>query len=169
MTLSEHPKMIVRGFERATLLAAGLVVLILYASFRNWRDMAVAAVPLIMGSIWMLGSMKPLGQYFNHANMVVLPLLLGLGVDAGVHIMVRYRQSAEDHGGVADIDEMLTSTGGAVLVASMTTIFGFAVMMIAKYRGMVSLGIIMSWGMSATLLLTLMIIPAILLLLKRAR
>ncbi len=169
MTLSEHPKMIVRGFQRSTMLAAGLVIIILFVSFRSFRDMAIAAVPLVMGSIWMLGAMKPLGQAFNHANMVVLPLLLGLGVDAGVHLMVRYRQSAADHDGVADIDEMLLSTGGAVLIASLTTIFGFAVMMIAKYRGMVSLGVIMSWGMSATLLLTLIIIPAILILIRRAK
>jgi predicted RND superfamily exporter protein len=169
MTLSEHPKMIVRGFQRATALAALLVIIILFLSFRNFRDMAVASVPLVMGAIWMLGIMGPAHLYFNHANMVVLPLLLGLGVDAGVHIMVRYRQSAEEHGGVADIDEMLTSTGGAVVTASLTTIFGFAVMILAKYRGMVTLGIIMSFGMSATLALTLAVVPAILILLKRAR
>lgn len=169
MTLSEHPRMIVEGFRNSTLVAAGLVLVILFVSFRRFTDMAVAAVPLVMGAIWMLGSMGPLDVSFNHANMVVLPLLLGLGVDAGVHIMVRYRQSAADHGGVADIDEMLTSTGGAVFVASMTTIFGFAVMVIANYRGMVKLGVIMTVGMSATLALTLIIIPAILILLKRAR
>lgn len=169
MTLSEHPRMIVEGFRNSTIVAAGLVLVILFVSFRRLTDMAVAAVPLAMGAIWMLGSMGPLDVSFNHANMVVLPLLLGLGVDAGVHIMVRYRQSAADHGGVADIDEMLTSTGGAVFVASMTTIFGFAVMVIANYRGMVKLGVIMTVGMSATLALTLIIIPAILILLKKAR
>jgi predicted RND superfamily exporter protein len=122
-----------------------------------------------MGAIWMLGSMGPLHVSFNHANMVVLPLLLGLGVDSGVHLMVRFKQSAADHGGVADIDEMLTSTGGAVFVASMTTIFGFAVMIIADYQGMVKLGVIMTVGMSATLALTLLVVPAILILLKRAK
>lgn len=169
LTLSEHPRMIVSGFRNATLLAAGLVLVILFVSFRNLRDMAVAAVPLAMGAIWMLGSMGPLHVSFNHANMVVLPLLLGLGVDSGVHLMVRFKQSAADHGGVADIDEMLTSTGGAVFVASMTTIFGFAVMIIADYQGMVKLGVIMTVGMSATLALTLLVVPAILILLKRAK
>lgn len=169
LTLSEHPKMIVEGFRNATLLAAGLVLVILFVSFRNLRDMAVAAVPLVMGAIWMLGSMGPLHVAFNHANMVVLPLLLGLGVDSGVHLMVRYKQSAADHGGVANVDEIMTSTGGGVFIASLTTIFGFAVMIIADYGGMVKLGVIMTVGMTATLVLTLLIIPAILILLKRAR
>lgn len=169
ITLSEHPHMIVRGFEWATALAALLVVVVLFFAFRNARDMIVAAVPLVMGSIMMLGSMPLLGLHFNHANMVVLPLLLGLGVDAGVHIMIRWRQSAEEHGGVADLEEMMVGTGSGVAVASLTTVFGFGVMLFAKYRAMFQLGLIMTIGMSATVVLSLAVIPAILFLQKRAR
>jgi predicted RND superfamily exporter protein len=169
MTLSEHPKMIVRGFERATLLAAALVVVVLFFAFRNLKDMLVAAVPLVMGSICMLGAMPLLGLHFNHANMVVLPLLLGLGVDAGVHIMIRWRQSAEERGGVGELDEMMVGTGTGVFIASLTTIFGFGVMLFADYRAMFSLGLIMSIGMTITVGLSLVVIPAILLLQKRAR
>ena len=169
ITLSEHPKMIVRGFEWATALAALLVVVVLFVAFRNARDMFVGAVPLLMGSIIMLGAMPLLGLHFNHANMVVLPLLLGLGVDAGVHIMIRARQSADDRGGVADLDEMMVGTGSGVAVASMTTVFGFGVMLFAKYRAMFQLGVIMTIGMSVTVILSLAVIPAILILQKRAR
>lgn len=169
MTLSEHPKMIVRGFERATALAAAFVVIVLWIAFRNLKDMIVAGVPLVMGSICMLGAMPLLGLHFNHANMVVLPLLLGLGVDAGVHIMIRWRQSALENGGVGDLEDMMVGTGTGVFIASLTTIFGFGVMIFADYRAMFSLGLIMSIGMTITVAMSLVVIPAILILQKRAR
>lgn len=168
-TLAEHPKLIVKGFQRATILASVLVLLILGISFRRVSDVAVAAVPLAMASVWMLGAMPLLGMHFNHANMVVLPLLLGLGVEAGAHIMSRYRQSAAEHQGVANLDDVLGSTGSAVFVAVVTTIFGFSVMMLAQYRAMFGLGLIMTIGMSATLALSLLVLPAVLVLLKRAK
>jgi len=169
MTLYEHPKMIVGGFEKATALAAFLVIVVLFIAFRKPKDMFVAGVPLVMGSICMLGSMKLLGLHFNHADMVVLPLLLGLGVDAGVHIMVRWRQSAAEHGGVGDLEEMMIGTGAGVFIASLTTIFGFGVMLFAQYRAIYDLGLIMTIGMSVTVALSLAVIPAILVLQGRAR
>jgi hypothetical protein len=169
MTIDEHPKLIVRGFQRSSLLAAVFVIVILGVSFRRGFDVAVACAPLAMGAVWMLGSMQPLGLTFNHANMVVLPLLLGLGVEASAHIVQRYRESARIHDGVADLDEVLAGTGSAVFIAAMTTVFGFSVMMFANYRAMFSLGLIMTIGMTATLALSLVVLPALLFLLKRAK
>jgi predicted RND superfamily exporter protein len=168
-TLAEHPKMIVRGFERATLLAAILVVVILAVSFRRVSDVLVAGFPLVLGTLIMLGAIPLMGLDFNHANMVVLPLLLGLGVDAAAHIMSRFRQSQDEHGGVASLDDMLAGTGSAVFVAALTTVWGFSVMMLAEYRAMFGMGLIMTVGMSATLILSLVTLPATLVLLKKAK
>jgi predicted RND superfamily exporter protein len=167
-TLAEHPTMIVSGFARATVLACVLVLVILFVSFRRPSDVAIAVVPLVLGTIWMVGSMAPLDLQLNHANIVVLPLLLGLGVDASAHIMARYQQSREEHGGVAKIDDMLANTGGAVFVAGLTTVFGFSAMMLADYRAMFSLGLLMTIGMSATFAMSLVVLPALLVLLRRA-
>lgn len=167
-TLGEHPKLIIKGFERATILAGILVLVILGISFRRPVDVFAAALPLILASVWMLGMMPILNLQFNHANMVVLPLLLGLGVEAGAHIMSSYKQSCELHGGKAKLQDMLGSTGSAVFVAVLTTIFGFSVMMFAEYRAMFGLGLIMTIGMSATLALSLIVLPAVLVLFKRA-
>lgn len=168
-TLAEHPKMIIRGFERATLLAAILVVVILAVSFRRVSDVLVAGFPLVLGTLIMLGAIPMMGLDFNHANMVVLPLLLGLGVDAAAHIMSRFRQSQDEHGGVASLDDMLAGTGSAVFVAALTTVWGFSVMMLAEYRAMFGMGLIMTVGMSATLILSLVTLPATLVLLKKAK
>jgi uncharacterized protein len=168
-TLAEHPKMIIRGFERATLLSAVLVVVILAVSFRRVSDVLVAGFPLVLGTLIMLGAIPLMGLDFNHANMVVLPLLLGLGVDAAAHIMSRFRQSQEEHGGVASLDDTLAGTGSAVFVAALTTVWGFSVMMLAEYRAMFGIGLIMTVGMSATLVLSLVTLPATLVLLKKAK
>lgn len=167
-TLGEHPKLIVRGFERASVLAGLLVLFILGVSFRKPADVFAAALPLVLASVWMLGALPLFGLQFNHANMVVLPLLLGLGVESGAHIMSKYRQSAAEHGGKAKLADILGSTGSAVFIAVLTTIFGFSVMMLAEYRAMFGLGLIMTFGMSATLVLSLVALPAVLVLLKRA-
>ncbi len=168
-TLAEHPKMIVRGFTRATVLSGVFVLVILAIGFRRASDVGIASVPLILGSFWMLGSMPLLGLDFNHANMAVLPLLLGLGVESGAQIMSRYRQSAEERGGTASLDDILSSTGSAVFVAGLTTVWGFSVMMFSKYRAMFGLGLIMTIGMFATLFLSMITLPAVLVLLKRAK
>ena len=73
-----------------------------------------------------------------------------------------------EHGGKAKLADILGSTGSAVFVAVLTTIFGFSVMMLAEYRAMFGLGLIMTFGMSATLALSLVALPAVLVLLKRA-
>ena len=168
LTVSEHEAMIVRGFERATIASAVLVLVILFLSFRSVLLVAVAALPLALGSVWMLGAMPALGLSFNHANLVALPLVLGLGVDAGAHVVHRYRQSAAERGGVADLGEVLGGTGSAVLVASLTTVFGMGVLMLAEYRAMYSLGLVMTVGMLSTLVLGLVALPAALVLLKKA-
>lgn len=166
-TLGEHPKLIIRGFEKATVLAAILVLAILTISFRRAGDVFAAALPLVLSSVWMIGAMPLLNMQFNHANMVVLPLLLGLGVEASAHIMSSYRQSMEQHQGKAKLADILGSTGSAVFVAVLTTIFGFSVLMLAQYRAMYGLGLIMTIGMSSTLALSLIVLPAVLVLLKR--
>ncbi len=168
-TLADHPKMIVRGFERATLLAGGLVLVILFITFRRLSDVAVATLPLILGTLIMLGAIPLMGLDFNHANMVVLPLLLGLGVDAAAHIMSRYRQSQAERGGIASLDDLLAGTGSAVFVAALTTVWGFSVMMLAEYRALFGMGLIMTVGMGATLLLSLVTLPALLVIMRRAR
>ncbi len=169
-TLAEHPKLIVSGFERATILAAILMTIILAVSFRRVLDVVAAAFPLLIGAVIMIGSMPMLDVQFNHANMVVLPLLLGLGLEASAHIVSRYRESAaESKDGVADLDEILAGTGSATFVGTLTTVWGFTVMLFASYKAMFGLGLIMTIGKAATLIASLLVLPALLVWRKKAR
>ena len=168
MHIHAHLEMIREGFTRAALAAAVLVLLILVASFRNLVDALLAMVPTVVGFSWMLGAMALLRFNFDAANIVTLPLIIGIGVDAGVHLVHRMRQSRADRGGRASLEEITVGTGGAVALASVTTTVGFASLMLAEYGAMKSLGLAMTLGISATLLASLLLLPSLMVLMGRA-
>ncbi len=168
-TLAEHPKMIVRGFQRSTLLAAALVLVILYLGFRRWLDVVGSAVPLVIGAVVMCGAMPLLGIGFTHANVVIVPLLLGLGLEASAHMIHRYRESAEENGGVAKLSDLLSGAGSAVFVGTLTTVWGFTVMLFAEYRAMYWMGVLMTIGKGAALAASLLVLPALLVVMKKAK
>ncbi len=168
-TLGEHPKMIVRGFQRSTVLAALLVTVILYLGFRRWLDVAGSTIPLIVGAVVMCGAMPLMGLAFTHATVVVVPLLLGLGLEASAHMIHRYRESAEENGGVAKLSDLLSGTGSAVFVGTLTTVWGFTVMLFAEYKAMFYLGLLMTIGKGAALAASLLVLPALLVVLKKAK
>ena len=84
-------------------------------------------------------------------------MIVGIGIDFGVHFMHRYRIE-----GKGKIREVVASTGKAIMVTSLTTMAGFGSLMIAKYRGLGSLGILLTLGVAACFLTTMLILPAIL-------
>jgi predicted RND superfamily exporter protein len=169
INLHEHSRMVLAGFRNAAMIAAVLIFLILLLDFRSLRDTLLALAPLACGWLWMLGVMGGARIPFDFANIVALPLVPGIGVAAGVHLMHRCRQSAAENGGVGRIEDLLRGTGAAVFVAAVTTVFGFAGLMVADYGGMISLGMIMSLGIGSCLVGSLVVLPAILLLLGRVR
>ena len=169
ITLHEHSRMVLHGFQQAAVLAAVLIFLVLLLDFRSVKDTLLALAPLCCGWLWMLGAMGAFGIRFDFANIVALPLVPGIGVAAGVHLMHRCRQSQLEHGGVGILEDLLRGTGAAVFVAAVTTVFGFAGLMVADYGGMISLGLIMSIGVSSCLLGAIIVLPAILFLLGRVR
>ncbi|MED5463424.1 MAG: MMPL family transporter [Myxococcota bacterium] len=169
ITLHAHSSMILAGFKRAAMLAVVFILLLLLYDFRKPSLALLALTPTTVGWLWMLGIMASWNIPFNVANIVVLPLVLGIGIDAGVHMVHRYEESRRLNEGVARLSDLLSGTGSAVVLASVTTIVGFAGLMIADYGGMKSLGLVMVLGISCCLGACLLILPAILILLRRAR
>ena len=136
-TIADELKAKVREtFKVSTLIAAILVVLILYFHFRKLSLIALTLVPLAVSVIWMLGTMHVLGIDITLLNFVATPLIIGIGIDDGVHIVEKYlyRTSGE-------ISKLIASCGKAVTLTSLTTIFGFSSLFLAKYSGFQSLGL----------------------------
>ncbi len=168
VNINLHETMIITGFRQAAGLAAVLMFFIVLGQLRSVRDTILALVPTALGWLWMLGVMAVIGLNFNVANIVALPLVLGIGTAFGVHLMHRFQESARVHGGVARLDDLVRSTGGAVVLSAMTTIASFAALMLSEYGGMKTFGLAMVLGISACLLASLIMLPALLAVLRKA-
>lgn len=168
INIDAHATMIMTGFRRAAMWAALLILIAVSLDLRSVRDGALAMVPTLLGWLWMLGLMAAFGQMFDVANIVSLPLVIGIGTAFGVHIMHRCQESERGHG-VARLDDLVRSTGSAVVLSALTTIASFAALMLGDYGGMKSFGAVMVMGIASCLVASLFVLPALLLVLGRAR
>ncbi len=160
----DHSNLITAGFGAALGAGAFLVALILLADFRRLIDPALALVPVLLGLLWLLGMTRWFGIDLNFANLIAIPIVLGVGIDAGVHVVHRFRLESGDGMVVA-----LAHTGRAILVASLTTMVGFGSLMFASHRGMASLGALLFLGVGACLVAAVIVLPNLLLALGLAR
>ena len=101
--------------------------------------------------------MEILGLKLNFYNLIVLPAVLGIGNDAGVHIVHRYREE-----GPGSIWAVLRSTGEHVTMGSLTTMIGFAGLLLSFHPGLHTIGELAVVGIGATLVSALLFLPALL-------
>ena len=104
------------------------------------------------------------GVPFNFADVIVLPLLLGIGVDTSIHLVHRAR-----HAEPGDRGLLQTSTANAVVFSAATTIASFGSLAFATHRGMASLGQLLTLGVTLTVICNLVVLPALLELRQRRR
>jgi predicted RND superfamily exporter protein len=92
---------------------------------------------------------------FNFANIIVFPLLLGLGVDSSIHYVMRLREGAYQKTIEA------TSTPRAVLISALTTIGSFGTLWVSPHLGLSSMGELLTVSIACTLVCTLVVLPQI--------
>jgi len=119
-------------------------------------------VPVVVGSVWLAGAMGAFNIPFNPANIMTLPLVIGIGVTNGIHILNRFAEERSP-------SILAKSTGKAVFVSGLTTIAGFGSLVLAKHRGIESLGWVMATGVATCMFAGLTFLPAILTLMTRNR
>ena len=134
-----------------------IVALLMGVNFRSVRWAALALLPLAVGVLWMLLLMELFGLKLNFYNLVVLPAVLGIGNDAGVHLVHRYREE-----GPGSIRRVLRSTGEHVTMGSLTTMIGFGGLLLSFHPGLRSIGSLAVVGIGATLMAALIFLPALL-------
>ncbi len=148
-----------RDFFLSTGLAALLIVVVVWRSFRRVSRTLLALSPVVLGYVWMLGGMRLLDVHFNFINITISPLLIGLGIESGVTLLFRY------------IEERAASTAGAmvragattsiaILTSMFTTMLVFASLLLARTPGLRFLGACALLGIGSSLFITLLIIPA---------
>jgi hopanoid biosynthesis associated RND transporter like protein HpnN len=135
------------------------IAVILLINFRSIRYALLGTLPLAAGLLMMIGGMRVMNVSFNSANIIVLPLILGVGIDSAIYIINRYRQGNESPARVAT-----SSAGIGVLLNALTILFSFGALMVAHHQGVFSIGAVMSLGMVASVAVFLAFLPALLML-----
>ena len=155
-------KVIGRDGRNAMILTLFVVFFLLWADFRNPLHALMAMIPLAVGVFWMVGLMKISGMKMTVMNVMGFPLILGIGIDDGVHAIHRWR-----HEGKGQIWTVFSSTGKAILLTSLTTMIAFGSLVFSIWRGFGQLGGALFLGVGACFLTTVVILPGIFGLLER--
>ena len=153
--LYEFVDILLRGYIKAALWAFLVITILIFADFRGAYATLLTLLPLVVGMIWMVGAMTLMGIPFNPANIMVLPLLVGIGVAYGIYVVQRYREDGE-------ATFYSKSTGRAVVLSALTAMIAFGSLMIGAHRGIRSLGFVMTIGIGACLVAALALLPALL-------
>jgi predicted RND superfamily exporter protein len=157
----ESSRELMWGYEKGALYGVIIVVVIVYLDFRSIRMTLLALLPLVTSKVQLFGLMGWLGIPLNPANMIVLPLILGIGVDTGVQIVHDYLREPRPY-------RMPASTSAALVINTLMNIVGFGALMIASHRGLHSLGRVLTLGM-ACCLLSCLVMPSLLQILPEMR
>ena len=153
-----------RAFMVMSMLSLLAIIVLLSIDFRSLRDVLLALAPLLVGLVWTVAAMGLLGLSFNLANFFAAPMLIGLGVDSAVHILHRYHEGGDRFNRLH-----LGHTRRAVILTALTTIIGFGALVIARHRGLQSLGLVMAIGSTACMLSSIIVLPALLAWRERTR
>jgi predicted RND superfamily exporter protein len=148
------------SYIQAAYYSLAAIAVLVFIHFRSPLSLALALVPVAVGFLWLGGIMGFFHIPLNPANIMTLPLVIGIGVTNGIHILNRF---AEEQ--TANI--LARSTGKAVLVSGLTAIAGFGSLILAQHRGIRSLGYIMSAGLATCMIAGLTFLPALLNLIVR--
>ncbi len=149
---------VLRDAVVAAALGFVLVAALLLLDYRRIRDTALSLAPLTVGILWMLGAVSAFGLSMNFMNIFVTTMIIGIGVDYGIHMIHRYREMS----GVGDerLAAGLVETGKAIVLAALSTTVGFGSLSISHYPGLQSMGKVAILGAVSTALVAITVLPA---------
>jgi hypothetical protein len=160
--LYEYETLLRNSYVQAAWYSLAAIVVLVLLHFRSLGAVILSLLPVAVGTLWLTGLMGAFGISFNLANIMTLPLLIGIGVTNGIHVLNRF---AEEH----TPSILARSTGKAVLVSGLTAIAGFGSLVLAQHYGMYSLGCVMATGITTCMIAGLTFLPALINLLGRLR
>lgn len=145
-----------RDGRNAAMLTVMVVFILLTIDFRHPGHAVMAMIPLAAGMSWMVGIMQLLGDQLDVMNVMAIPLIIGIGIDDGVHIVHRWKRE-----GFGSEKTVFASTGKAILLTSLTTMLAFGSLVFSIWRGYGSLGSALFIGVGTCFLTTVLILPGI--------
>ncbi len=158
VVIVESGHTVVKAFRQAFIYALIFIIIILLVLLRNVKDTALVLLPLLYAGILTGAATVILQIPFNFANIIALPLFLGIGVDNGIHVVHRARSASSTL-----TDGLLgSSTSKAVFYSALTTVISFGGLAFSRHRGMASMGHLLIIGIVLTVISTLFVLPLLL-------
>lgn len=160
--ITQAGKAVVGAFIEASGIAFALITLLLLVILRRLTDVLLVLAPLALAILFTSATSVLLDLQLNFANVIVLPLLLGLGVSGAIHMVMRKRQDGAVEQQGDSLEAGGSSTSRAILFSALTTIASFGSLAISAHRGMASMGLLLTAAILWSLVCTLIILPALL-------
>jgi uncharacterized protein len=133
---------------------AAVLLLVLAVARRRGAWLIVGS--LLVGAVWMMSAVAVAGVRINFLNFIALPITFGIATDYSANLYLRYRQE-----GVANLGDVIASTGGAVALCSLTTTIGYGALLLADTAGLRSFGAAAILGELACLTTALVLMPSV--------
>jgi len=152
----ESMKEVISAFQEAIMIALITIALLLFAIRRNIVDTALVMTPLILAGLFTMASAVVTNTPINFANIIALPLLLGLGVDNGIHMVEKLHHSLSEEQNIYQ-----SSTARAMFYGALTTASSFAGLAFSPHQGIASMGLIITIGIFWIMVCTFIILPAL--------
>jgi hopanoid biosynthesis associated RND transporter like protein HpnN len=158
----ESMKVVIDAFQEAIVIALVAITLVLLAIRRSVIDTILIMATLILAGLFTMASTVLTNTAINFANIIALPLLLGLGVDNGIHMLVRLRHSlADSEDGSEEQNIYQSSTARAIFYGALTTSSSFGGLAFSPHAGISSMGLIITIGIFWIMVCTFIILPAL--------
>src|SRR5579872_5612631 len=154
VTIQESARTVTRAFVTAGIIAVAAIALLLLIVLRRARDVAVVLVPLLLAGLLTLATTAVFDLPLNYANIIALPLLLGIGVSFDIYFVMRWR--------AGNADLLQSSTARAILFSALTTGTAFGSLALSNHPGTASMGVLLTISLGYTLLCTFIALPALL-------
>jgi hopanoid biosynthesis associated RND transporter like protein HpnN len=151
----ESMKVVMNAFKQAFTIALITIAVILWVMRRNLKDTLLVVIPLSLGGLFTMASTALTGTPINFANIIALPLLLGLGVDNGIHMLEKLRHSTAEEQNIYQ-----SSTARGIFYGALTTVSSFAGLAFSPHQGIASMGLVITIGIFWVMIGTFVILPA---------
>jgi len=148
---------VVNAFQSALTYAFIAITLLLILLIRIKYDVVIIISSVLVGCIFTSGFMILFNIPLNFANIIGLPLLLGIGVDSGIHITERFYEEKNTQTNI-----YMTSSIRGVIVSTLTTVFSIGNLIFSSHQGTASMGLLLSLGLISMMIATMIILPAFL-------
>jgi len=157
-------RQVLHDSRKALVWTAAGILLIVYLCFRNLRVSLIVLIPILFGVVATFGLLLLVHHHFSFTSITAIPLIIGIGIDNGIHLVRRYQESEHN-----EILTVAKASGAAIIQSNLTTMVGFGALMTSSFAPLVEMGLVTTLGVALALAGGLLLIPAVILLGERRR